>query len=60
MNTFVREAERGSFQHGKVVLEMAGVYTEKVKVEDVTPLADKLALARARAAEAVKHGETAD
>lgn len=29
LNTFVREALRGSFQHGKVVLEMAGVYTEK-------------------------------
>ncbi|WP_059050830.1 phBC6A51 family helix-turn-helix protein [Paenibacillus senegalimassiliensis] len=32
LNTFVREAQRGSFQHGKVVLEMAGVYTEKSDV----------------------------
>lgn len=29
LNTFVREAQRGSFQHGKVLLEMAGIYTEK-------------------------------
>lgn len=29
INTFIREAQRGSFQHGKVILEMAGVYTEK-------------------------------
>ena len=26
INTFVREAQRGSFQHGKVILEMAGGY----------------------------------
>ncbi|MHB8061268.1 MAG: phBC6A51 family helix-turn-helix protein [Ruminiclostridium sp.] len=32
LNTFVREAQRGSFQHGKVLLEMAGVYTEKSDV----------------------------
>ena len=32
LNTFVREAERGSFQHGKVLLEMAGAYTEKADV----------------------------
>jgi hypothetical protein len=31
INTFVREAQRGSFQHGKVLLEMAGVYTEKLE-----------------------------
>lgn len=29
INTFVREAQRGSFQHGKVILEMAGLYAEK-------------------------------
>jgi deoxyribose-phosphate aldolase len=29
INTFVREALRGSFQHGKVILEMADMYTEK-------------------------------
>lgn len=29
MNSFVREATRGSFQHGKVLLEMAGAYEEK-------------------------------
>lgn len=29
LNTFIREAQRGSFQHGKVILEMAGIYTEK-------------------------------
>jgi hypothetical protein len=33
LNTFVREAQRGSFQHGKVVLEMAGLYTEKSDVK---------------------------
>lgn len=32
LNTFVREAQRGSFQHGKVLLEMAGMYTEKSDV----------------------------
>ncbi len=29
MATFADEAVRGSFQHGKVILEMAGVYSEK-------------------------------
>lgn len=33
LNTFVREALRGSFQHGKVILEMAGLYSEKTTVE---------------------------
>lgn len=33
LNTFVREAQRGSFQHGKVLLEMAGVYAEKSDVK---------------------------
>jgi hypothetical protein len=33
LNTFIREAQRGSFQHGKVILEMAGVYSESSKVE---------------------------
>lgn len=33
VNTFVREALRGSFQHGKVILEMAGLYSEKSTVE---------------------------
>lgn len=33
INTFIREAQRGSFQHGKVLLEMAGLYTENSKVE---------------------------
>ncbi len=32
LNTFIREAQRGSFQHGKVLLEMAGIYTEKSDV----------------------------
>ncbi len=32
LNTFIREAQRGSFQHGKVLLEMAGMYTEKSNV----------------------------
>ena len=29
INAFVREAQRGSFQHGKVLLEMAGLYNKK-------------------------------
>lgn len=33
LNTFVREAQRGSFQHGRVVLEMAGLYAEKSDVK---------------------------
>lgn len=33
LNTFVREALRGSFQHGKVLLEMAGLYSEKQIVD---------------------------
>ncbi|MGJ0848174.1 phBC6A51 family helix-turn-helix protein [Tissierella praeacuta] len=33
LNTFIREAQRGSFQHGKVLLEMAGIYTEKQQLE---------------------------
>lgn len=33
MNAFVREATRGSFQHGKVLLEMAGAYKETSRKE---------------------------
>ena len=33
LNTFVREALRGSFQHGKVILEMAGLYSEKSTID---------------------------
>ena len=33
MNAFVKQAISGSFQHGKVLLEMAGVYVEKAKAE---------------------------
>ena len=29
INAFVREAQRGSFNHGKVLLEMAGLYNKK-------------------------------
>ena len=32
LNTFIREAQRGSFQHGKVLLEMAGVYSDKLEL----------------------------
>jgi len=31
LNTFVREALRGSFQHGKLLLDMAGLVTEEQK-----------------------------
>lgn len=34
MNAFVREATRGSFQHGKVLLEMAGVLTKETPDDD--------------------------
>jgi hypothetical protein len=33
LNAFIKEASRGSFQHGKVLLEMADLYTEKTKQE---------------------------
>jgi len=33
INAFVREAQRGSFQHGKILLEMADMYAEKTKRE---------------------------
>lgn len=33
INTFIREAQRGSFQHGKVILEMAGMYAEKQQMD---------------------------
>lgn len=33
MNAFVREAARGSYQHGKVLLEMAGAYKETSRKE---------------------------
>lgn len=33
INTFIREAQRGSFQHGKVLLEMAGLYTDKLDLK---------------------------
>lgn len=33
IHAFKREAVRGSFQHGKVLLEMAGVYRETVRKE---------------------------
>ena len=33
INAFVRAAKEGSYPHGKVILEMAGLYTEAKKVE---------------------------
>ena len=35
INAFVAEAKRGSFQHGKVLLEMAGIYAERQQIEAV-------------------------
>jgi hypothetical protein len=32
INAFIREAQRGSFQHGKVILEMAGMYSDKLEI----------------------------
>ena len=33
VNTFVKMAKKGSYTHGKVVLEMAGMYTEKKELD---------------------------
>ena len=33
VNAFVKEAKKGSYPHGKVVLEMAGLYSERQKIE---------------------------
>ncbi|MDK2932392.1 MAG: hypothetical protein PWP27_202 [Clostridiales bacterium] len=33
INAFIKEAKRGSYQHGKTLLEMAGLYNEKVNHE---------------------------
>lgn len=33
MSSFVSEAKRGSFQHGKILLEMSGMYKEKQEIE---------------------------
>lgn len=33
INSFIREAQRGSFQHGKILLEMAGLYSENSNVK---------------------------
>lgn len=33
INTFYKEALQGNFQHGKVLLEMAGLYNENKKVD---------------------------
>jgi hypothetical protein len=51
LNTFVREALRGSFQHGKVILEMAGLYSEKSTVEVTGELLLSAEDRRARIAE---------
>jgi len=31
INAFVREAQRGSYQHGKLLLDMAGLHTDEEK-----------------------------
>lgn len=33
VNSFVLEAKKGSYNHGKVILDMAGLYSDKKKVE---------------------------
>ena len=33
LHTFVSAAKEGSFKHGKLILEMTGVHTDKQKVE---------------------------
>lgn len=37
INAFIHEAKRGSYTHGKIILEMAGLYTEKKKLDVTTP-----------------------
>ena len=32
VNAFIKEAKRGSFQHGRILLEMAEIYTEKTEI----------------------------
>jgi hypothetical protein len=49
LNTFVREALRGSFQHGKVILEMAGLYSEKSTIDVNETLCMNLTVADRRA-----------
>lgn len=41
INTFIREAQRGSFPHGKVLLEMAGLYTDKIEHSGSIDISDK-------------------
>lgn len=33
VNSFVLEAKKGSYNHGKIILEMAGLYSDKKKIE---------------------------
>ncbi len=33
IHTFIKKGKKGSYQHGKVILEMAGLYQEKTKTE---------------------------
>lgn len=58
LNSFIREALRGSYQHGKLILDMAGLVTDEQKartdalrhkaqggseeIEDLEPLAEML------------------
>jgi len=46
IHSFTKEASRGSVQHGKILLEMAGLYTEKAKqevtIEDKTDVKERL------------------
>lgn len=34
VNAFIQEAKRGSYTHGKIILEMAGLHTDKLQVEE--------------------------
>ena len=50
VNTFIREGIRGSFQHGKVILEMGGIYSERrdLRIDDLTKRSDEELRAEAR------------
>lgn len=56
LNAFKKQAEKGSFWHGKVLLEMAGMYTEKqeIKLEATVNIAERMKQARERVANGCK------
>ena len=58
VNAFVKEAKKGSYPHGKVVLEMAGLYAEPKNVNFNATLSTVAEELRRRREEATKSEET--